>query len=139
MEEGILYADDLDASSVRRLRTYARSKRAETIGGCPKLIRVYSRSKFIEQPPAMGHNGGPPPQDSDAGDLMIGVEPITEFVRKLTGDPDLPKSRVNHWLYTGIIPGRKHGSKWSASKSVLRNHWRTPTNMMGGDGPRHGG
>lgn len=49
MEEGILYADDLEASSVKRLRTYASSKRAETIGGCPKLIRVYSRSKFIEE------------------------------------------------------------------------------------------
>src|SRR5262249_34909331 len=49
MEEGILHADDLDALSVKRLRAYARSAHAETIDDCPKVLRVHSRSAFIEE------------------------------------------------------------------------------------------
>jgi hypothetical protein len=48
-EEGIFFADKLDARSKRRLLHYVRSKRAETPKGYPKKIRLYSRSEFVEK------------------------------------------------------------------------------------------
>jgi hypothetical protein len=58
MEEGILHADDLDASSVERLQTYASSTHAETIDDCPKALRVYSRCDFIEEVFLVACNAG---------------------------------------------------------------------------------
>jgi hypothetical protein len=47
LEEGLLHDDGVNASTMNVLRTFARSKKAETADeGCDR-IRVYSRSKFI--------------------------------------------------------------------------------------------
>jgi hypothetical protein len=48
LEEGVFHADDLDQRSIAGLRRYIRSNRAETVEGCPKQIRLYSRSDFVE-------------------------------------------------------------------------------------------
>jgi hypothetical protein len=58
LEEGIFYADDLDQRSLARLRAYVRLKRAETIEGYPKRIRLYSRSEFIEEVFFLACNAG---------------------------------------------------------------------------------
>jgi hypothetical protein len=49
LEEGIFHDDRIDARAMNVLRTFARSKKAETADeGCDR-IRVYSRSKFIAE------------------------------------------------------------------------------------------
>jgi hypothetical protein len=49
LEEGIFYADDLDESQITTLREFLRSHGAETIDGCSKRLRLYSRSQFVEK------------------------------------------------------------------------------------------
>lgn len=49
LEEGAFHADALDEVSVARLREFVRANRAETDVGCPKRIRLYSRSEFVEK------------------------------------------------------------------------------------------
>ena len=49
LEEGAFHADDLDQRSLASLRRYVLSNRAETYEGCPKRVRLYPRSVFIEK------------------------------------------------------------------------------------------
>ena len=49
LEEGAFHADELNERSLAILRRYARSERAETVYSCPKRLRLYSRSEFIEK------------------------------------------------------------------------------------------
>ena len=49
LEEGAFHADHLDERSLTILRRYARSSTAETRKVCPKRIRLYSRSAFVEK------------------------------------------------------------------------------------------
>ena len=49
LEEGSFHADDLDERSLASLRRYVRSNGAETSKGCPKKLRLCSRSAFIEK------------------------------------------------------------------------------------------
>jgi hypothetical protein len=46
--EGVVYADALDAVSVRLIRTFARGTRADVEEYCPKGILVQSRTEFVD-------------------------------------------------------------------------------------------
>jgi hypothetical protein len=45
--EGLVYADDLDKSSIKTIYEFAHGKRADVEDGCPKDIRVQSRTEFV--------------------------------------------------------------------------------------------
>jgi hypothetical protein len=45
--EGVAYADALDQTSIRVIHDFARGSRADVEVGCPKEIRVQSRTEFV--------------------------------------------------------------------------------------------
>jgi hypothetical protein len=47
-QEGLVYADDLDAKSIRLIRSFAHNQPAKVEDGCPKEILVQSRTEFID-------------------------------------------------------------------------------------------
>jgi hypothetical protein len=47
--EGVAYADALEQSSVRVIRDSLRSRRADVEEGCPKEIRIQSRTEFVNE------------------------------------------------------------------------------------------
>lgn len=47
-QEGVVYADELDATSVELIRSFANAKRAEVEDGCPEEIRLESRTEFVD-------------------------------------------------------------------------------------------
>jgi hypothetical protein len=47
-QEGVVYADSLKTASVRLIRSFARSKRANVEDGCPEEIVVGSRTEFVD-------------------------------------------------------------------------------------------
>lgn len=47
-QEGLVYAETLDAKSIDLIQTYARSHHAEVEDGCPEDILVQSRSGFVD-------------------------------------------------------------------------------------------
>jgi len=47
-QEGLVYADLLDAPSIDLIRAYALSKRAQVEEGCPENILVQSRTEFVD-------------------------------------------------------------------------------------------
>src|SRR5439155_26503127 len=46
-QEGLVYADTLDAESIDLIHTYARNQRADVEDGCPENILVQSRTGFV--------------------------------------------------------------------------------------------
>ncbi len=46
-QEGVVYADGLDKTSVKLIHKFAHSKPADVEDGCPKNIQVESRTKFV--------------------------------------------------------------------------------------------
>jgi hypothetical protein len=47
-QEGLVYADSLDETSIDLIYAYARSKRAQVEDGCPENILVQSRTEFVD-------------------------------------------------------------------------------------------
>jgi hypothetical protein len=47
-QEGLVYADSLDETSIDLIQAYARSQRAEVEDGCPEDILVQSRTEFVD-------------------------------------------------------------------------------------------
>ena len=47
-QEGLVYADDLPAKSIKLIRSFARNKPAKVEDGCPKDILVQSRTEFVD-------------------------------------------------------------------------------------------
>jgi hypothetical protein len=47
-QEGVVYADNLDAESVPLIRNFAHKKLADVEDGCPKEILVQSRTQFVD-------------------------------------------------------------------------------------------
>ena len=46
-QEGVVHADGLDRKLVKLIRSYASRKRAGVEKGCPREIRVQSRTEFV--------------------------------------------------------------------------------------------
>jgi hypothetical protein len=49
LEEGLFYADDLDAAQVEVLRRYVRNENRKRTGGKNPRLKLYSRSAFVEK------------------------------------------------------------------------------------------
>src|SRR5450432_3332523 len=47
-QEGLVYADGLDAESIALIRAYASNQRADVDEGCPEDILVQSRTEFVD-------------------------------------------------------------------------------------------
>ncbi|PYV66642.1 MAG: hypothetical protein DMG96_41770, partial [Acidobacteria bacterium] len=47
-QEGLVYADTLDAESIKLIHAYARTQRADVEDGCPEGILVQSRTEFVD-------------------------------------------------------------------------------------------
>jgi hypothetical protein len=47
-QEGLVYADNLEAKSIQLIRTFAHDKPADVEDGCPKDILVQSRTEFVD-------------------------------------------------------------------------------------------
>jgi hypothetical protein len=50
-------------------------------------------------------------------DLLIGIDNIAAYLGQ-------PRRRVQHWANTHAIPLTKTGALWTATKSVLRQHFK---------------
>jgi hypothetical protein len=61
---------------------------------------------------------------ADRGDIMRGVPRITAFLRELLDEPNLPESKVYHWIANRHIPTGSIGALKTASKIVLRKALR---------------
>ncbi|MFL6307676.1 MAG: hypothetical protein ACJ72H_29435 [Candidatus Sulfotelmatobacter sp.] len=47
-QEGLVYADAVDAGSIALIRKYAKTRRADVEDGCPEDILVQSRTEFVD-------------------------------------------------------------------------------------------
>jgi hypothetical protein len=65
----------------------------------------------------------------DAGDILIGGKAITQFLRLVTGDPDLRDNQTYHWVARGFIPVSYLGTTIVGSKRLILQSLRTPTNQ----------
>src|SRR5207253_3590618 len=48
-QEGVVFADELNPSSVQLIRDYAASEDADVEEGCPEKIQVQSRTQFVNR------------------------------------------------------------------------------------------
>ena len=60
--------------------------------------------------------------DSLANDILRGAEEIAAYARLKVRDAYFK-------LEKGYLPGRKEGNIWTSTKSLLRAHYNTPTNL----------
>jgi hypothetical protein len=60
--------------------------------------------------------------DSLANDILRGAEKIARYIGRKTRD-------AYYGLESGHIPGRKEGGVWTSTKTLLRTHYNTPTNL----------
>ena len=60
--------------------------------------------------------------DDNSLDILRGAEEIAAFARLKIRD-------CYFKLEKGYLPGRKEGNIWTSTKSLLRAHYNTPTNL----------
>lgn len=66
-------------------------------------------------PPPLGHNE-PPTSETLAEDLLIGAEAIA-------AELGISMRKAFYWLERSLIPARKTGRTWVASRRRLRQHF----------------
>ena len=59
---------------------------------------------------------------AEAGDILLGGDAITQYLRGLLNDPSLTRSTVYRWLSENYLPHSSIGALKTASKSALRQY-----------------
>ena len=59
----------------------------------------------------------------DAGDLMLGAEPIARFLNELFDGEEITPTDVYNWCRRRALPHSKLGAKLVGSKAEIRRHF----------------
>jgi hypothetical protein len=71
----------------------------------------------------------PTNQDDNSLGVLRGAKEIGAYVNLIRDDGEVDERAAYHQLENGGIPARKEGGVWTTTKSLLRSHYNTPTNL----------